>query len=161
MIRYALAAAIILGPSQLCFAQGTSCATATAIFHSSTYTADTTTATNWINSLGPVLSPANDVAYTFTKTLVAPGDRIIPLSANYAFALYLLPACNESGTEPVPIGATATIGSGIGMTESGVVSGQTYYVVVTGAAPAGPAANGTLVFTFFSVPVTLQSFSID
>jgi len=123
------------------------------------YTADTTAATNWMTSFGPLVSPSHDLVYTFTPGPNVAG-RITPISSNYAFALYLIPSC-ASGAEPVPIGATATIGVAIDVAAAGVISGNTYYLAVTGIAAGGPGANGTVMFGDSWIAVTLQSFEID
>ena len=136
---------------------GTSCATATILGGGLTYTADTTTAPNWMNSFGPLFSPSDDVVYRFVAGPTVDGF-ITPISSDYQFAMYLIPSC-ASGTEPVPIGETGTIGIGIDLLASGVVSGNTYYLAVTGTAPGGPGANGTLNFTTpFSLAIQRPKF---
>lgn len=125
---------------------GTSCATATILEGGVTYAADTTAAPNWMSSFGPLLSPSNDVVYMFVAGPDADGS-ITPTASNYAFAMYLIPSCSESGTEPPPIGVTATIGRGIDLMASGVTSGNTYFLAITGTASGGAGANGTLNFT--------------
>jgi hypothetical protein len=99
-----------------------------------------------MSSFGPLFSPSNDVVYMFVAGPDVDGS-IIPTASNFAFAMYLIPSCAESGSEPSPIGATATIGTGIDLLASGVISGNTYYLAVTGTASDGPGANGTLNFT--------------
>jgi hypothetical protein len=125
---------------------GISCNTALVLGGDTTYSADTTTAPNWMNSFGPASSSSNDVVYMFVAGADVAGS-IIPTASNYPFAMYLIPSCGESGTEPSPIGATATIGRGIDLLASGVTSGNTYYLAVTGIPAGGPGANGTLNFT--------------
>jgi hypothetical protein len=125
---------------------GTSCATANELTGETTFSADTTTTTNWMSSFGPLISQSNDVVYTFVAGPDVEGS-ITPTISNYAFAMYLIEACAESGTEPQPIGATATPGAGIDLAAAGVVSGHTYYLAITGVAGGGPGANGTLNFT--------------
>jgi hypothetical protein len=68
--------------------------------------------------------------------------------------MYLIERCVEPGIEPQPIGATATLGHGIDLAAAGVVSGNTYYLAVTGAAAGGAGANGFLNFT---TPASLGS----
>jgi hypothetical protein len=125
---------------------GTSCATATILEAGTTYSAITTTAPNWMGTFGPLFSPSNDVVYVFVAGPDVEGS-ITPTSSDYTFAMYLIPSCADSGTEPQPIGATATIGRGIDLAASGVISGNTYYLAVTGPASGGAGANGTLNFT--------------
>lgn len=125
---------------------GTSCATATVLDGVATYSAITTAAPNWMSSFGPLLSPSNDVVYKFVAGPDVVGS-IVPTSSNYTFAMYLIPSCTDSGSEPQPIGATATIGRGIDLAASGVISGNTYYLAITGPASGGAGANGTLNFT--------------
>jgi hypothetical protein len=150
--------------SQLSAQDGSSCAEAipflpagSGIGNEREYTSDTTTATNWMTSFGPLVSPSNDRVYTFLAG-PQPLGTLTPLSSNYAFAIYLLTSCNESGTEPVPIGATATLGTPISLAIA--VPGTTYYVAVTGTAAGGPGANGTLMFSA-SFPVELLQFEVD
>lgn len=125
---------------------GTSCATAAILGGGATYTADTTAAPNWMSSFGPLLSPSNDVVYMFVAGPDVEGS-ITPTASHYEFAMYLIPGCADSGTEPPPIGATATIGRGIDLLASGVTSGNTYYLAITGTSSGGGGANGTLNFT--------------
>ena len=125
---------------------GTSCATATVLGGGTTYAADTRAAPNWMTLFGPLISSSNDVVYTFVAGPEVEGS-IIPTGSNYAFAMYLIPSCTDLGSEPQPIGATATVGRGIDLVASGVISGNTYFIAVTGSAPGGAGANGTLNFT--------------
>jgi hypothetical protein len=132
---------------------GTSCAMAIVLAGGSTYTADTAAAPNWMSLFGPLFSPSNDVVYMFVAGPDVDGF-ITPTASNYTFAMYLIPSCAESGSEPSPIGATATIGRGIDLLASGVTSGNTYYLAITGTASGGGGANGTLNFTTpFSIAI--------
>jgi hypothetical protein len=139
---------------------GTSCDTATEI-GSGLWYADTTAAPNWMGSFGPLLSPSNDVVYKF----VAPADpslvAFIPATANYQFALYLIPSC-ANGAEPTPIGATATLARPINSTniDPPLVPGHTYYLAVTGTAAGGAGANGRLTINT-PTPVELESFEVE
>lgn len=126
---------------------GTSCATATILEGGLPYTAYTTAAPNWMSMFGPLFSSSNDVVYMFVAGPDVDGS-ITPTASDYPFAMYLIPSCAESGSEPVPIGATATIGREIDFLASGVSSGNTYYLVVTGVSSGGAGANGTLTFAF-------------
>jgi hypothetical protein len=103
---------------------GTSCATANVLTGDTTFSSDTTTTSNWMNAFGPLISPSNDVVYTFVAGSDIAGS-ITPTVSNYTFAMYLLESCSESGSEPQPIGATATLGRGIDLAASGVISGHT------------------------------------
>ena len=125
---------------------GTTCETAIGLDSRRTYTAETETTPNWMNPFGPLLSPSHDVVYTFVAGSDLSGS-ITPTVSNYSFAMYLIPSCNDLGAEPPPIGATATIGRGINLQDSGVISGNTYYLAITGAPAAGPTANGFVNFT--------------
>src|SRR6185312_15938786 len=122
---------------------GTSCSTAVELTGDTTFSADTTLTSNWMSSFGPLISPSNDVVYTFVAGPDVEGS-IVPTVANYGFAMYLIDGCSESGAEPSPIGATATLGRGIDLAASGVISGHTYYLAVTAPASGGGGANGTL-----------------
>jgi hypothetical protein len=110
-----------------------------------------------MTSFGPLVSPSNDVVYTLTAGANISGF-LTPTASDYSFAMYLIPSCSPSGTEPVPIGATGTIGTGINV--SGVAPGV-YYLAVTGSAAGGAGANGHLTFVPDIGPVTLQSFEVE
>jgi hypothetical protein len=134
------------------------CATATPIYSNQTYNSDTTATTNWLTSFGPVVSPSNDALYTFTAG-AQPLDPIVPTASNYAFAMYLIPSCSDSGTEPVPVASSATLNTGVSL--AGANAGSTYFLAVTGTAAGGPGANGTLTFNTGATPVQLQGFSVE
>ena len=125
---------------------GTSCDTALVLAGDTTFSSDTTAAPNWVSSYGPLLSPSNDVVYVFVAGPDVAGS-ITPTIGNYDFAMYLIPSCTASGSQVQPIGATATLGRGIDLVASGVISGNTYYLAITGSASGGPGANGHLNFT--------------
>jgi hypothetical protein len=146
----------LLATTSSAYAQ--TCASATEIFSNQSYDVDTTATTNWLTSFGPVVSPSNDALYKFTAGL-QPLEPITPTASNYAFAMYLIPSCSDSGTEPVPIGSTATLNTGIATT--GLTAGTTYFLAVTGTAAGGPGANGTTTFTTGRLPVALQSFEVN
>jgi hypothetical protein len=127
------------------------------------YTTDTTATTNWMTSFGPLVSPSNDQLYSYVAG-PQPLDPITPNTSNYAFAMYLIASCADSGTEPAPIRATGTLGAGMELSSGSppIVEGSTYYIAITGAASGGPTANGTLGWdTGVFIAVTLQNFSID
>jgi hypothetical protein len=138
------------------------CASASPIVSDSSYVSDTTGTTNWMTSFGPLVSPSNDMLYTFTAG-AQPLGHIIPTASSYQFAMYLISACADSGTEGAPIRATGTVGSGIelGSGSPAIVAGTQYWVAVTGAAAAGATANGTVNFDTTTLPVTLQSFEVN
>jgi hypothetical protein len=147
---------------------GTTCTTAVSLSSISSYTADTTAAPNWMSSFGPLVSPSNDVVYTF----VAPADpsnfSVNPIATSYQFALYLIPSCNDpippnpSASEPTPIGATATVGGAINASNlsTPLIPGNQYFLAATGTAAGGATANGTVSFQL-DEPVSLQSFDVQ
>lgn len=159
-VAVAVVAAGILcvGSDAFAAATGISCASAITLFSNSTYTSDTTTTTNWMTSFGPLVSPANDELYTFTAG-PPPMFPIVPTAASYAFAMYLIPSCSDSGTEPSPIEATATVGTGLNL--DGLPQGTAYYIAVTGIAAGGAGANGTVTFSTGPLPVELRDFTVD
>jgi hypothetical protein len=140
-------------------AQAQTCAAATTIVSNSTFTSDTTGTTNWMTSFGPLVSPSNDMLYTFVAG-AQPLGTITPRASSYQFAAYLIPSCADSGTEPSPIKATSTVGTAIDLS-TGITSGSTYFLAVTGIAAGGAGANGTTTFNATIVPVTLQSFEVN
>jgi len=121
---------------------------------------DTTTGTGWINNYGPLVSPSNDIVYTFTTGATGPTGSIVAVASNYAFAVYILGSCT-AGAGPTPIGATSTLNSPI--TLAGITQANTqYWVAVTGTAAGGAGANGTVTLDLEPpFPVTLQTFQID
>jgi hypothetical protein len=162
MKRMMLVVAIVItlsaGSEAFAAAAGASCAAAIQLVHDSSYTSDTTTTTNWMTSFGPLVSPANDQLYVFTAG-PQPRGTITPMSTSYQFAMYLIDSCADSGTEPAPIKATATVGVPLDLS-NGITTGAVYYLAVTGIAAGGAGANGTVNF-FRDLPVTLQSFTVD
>lgn len=157
-----VALSLCVAPAAYAQNGGTTCATATTIVSGNAYTADTTAAPNWMSTFGPLVSPSNDVVYTFVAPANTTGFSILPTASSYAFALYLIPSCADAGTEPTPIGASATVGTAIDNSNisSPLVSGNTYFLAATGTAAGGAGANGTVTFNA-TLPVTLQSFEID
>jgi len=135
------------------------CASAVTIASNSSYTSDTTTTTNWMTSFGPLVSPSNDMLYTFVAG-AQPLGTITPTASSYQFAMYLIPSCADAGTEPSPIKATSTVGTAIDLS-TGITQGTQYYLAVTGIAAGGAGANGTVSFDTTTLPVTLQSFEVN
>jgi hypothetical protein len=113
---------------------------------------------------GPLSSGANDMLYKFVAG-AQPLGTITPTASSYTFAMYLIPSCDDGGSEPVPIRSTATVGTPITLGDPpppgqpSIAAGSTYYLAVTGTAAAG--GNGTVNFDTTTLPVTLQSFEID
>jgi hypothetical protein len=156
-----LSALIALSLLATSSAYAQTCADALPLTSNGTFTSDTTGTTNWLFTFGPVISPSNDQLYTFTAG-PGPYGSITPTSASYQFAMYLIPSCADTGTEPTPIGNTATVGTGINLASiPSVTEGNTYFLAVTGTNAGGAGANGTVTFTTGTLPVTLESFSID
>jgi hypothetical protein len=156
-------AALVVAPNAIAAPAGASCATAITTAYDTPYVSDTTTTTNWMTSFGPLVSPSNDQLYKYTAG-PKPLDPITPNSANYAFAMYLIPSCSDSGTEPSPIRATSTIGSPMVLASGSppITEGTVYYIAVTGIASGGAGANGVLNFdTGVFIAVTLQNFTIE
>ena len=135
------------------------CGAAVTIASDSSYVSDTTGTTNWMTSFGPLVSPSNDMLYTFVAG-AQPLGTITPTASSYQFAMYLIPSCADSGTEPSPIKATSTVGTAIDLS-SGITAGSTYFLAVTGIAAGGAGANGTVNFDTTTLPVTLQSFEVN
>jgi hypothetical protein len=153
--------ALTLFAAPAAYAQdGSSCAAAIPLTPS-TFTVDTSTGTGWINNYGPLVSPSNDIVYTFTTGSGGPASgNITATASSYAFAIYVLGSCT-AGAGPTPIGATSTLNSPIAL--SGITQASTqYWVAVTGTAAGGAGANGTVSLTVNpQLPVSLQSFQID
>jgi hypothetical protein len=156
--------ALSLCAAPVAYAQdGSSCANAIPMTAPSTVNVDTTGATGWINSFGPLLSPSNDIVYTFTSGDAAPTGTITPTASDYAFAIYALSSCS-AGAGPVPIASTGTLNQPINLasTNPATVPNHQYFVAVTGSTAGGAAANGTVTLEITpTLPVTLESFEIN
>jgi len=160
-VKKIIAVAFALCVAPLAYAQdGASCATAYSLAPG-TVNVDTTTATGWINNFGPLVSPANDVAYTFTTGSDLPTGTITPSAGSFLFGIYLLNSCN-AGAGPTPIATSSSNGEVIDLAAVPGISPNTqYWVVVTGVPAGGPGANGTVTLEITpTLPVTLQSFEI-
>jgi len=150
----------------LCAAATTSanaqnCAAAVTIASNTPYVSDTTGTTDWMSQFGPLSSGgSNDMLYTFVAGAQPLGNIHVDAS-NYTFAMYLIPSCNDTGSEPTPIRSTATVGGDItlGSGSPAITAGTQYWLAVTGTA-ASPG-NGTVNFTTGTLPVTLQSFEVN
>jgi hypothetical protein len=140
------------------------CASAVTIDSNSSYTSDTTGTTNWMTQFGPLASPSNDALYTFVAG-AQPLGTITPTASNYTFAMYLIPTCSDTGSEPTPIRATSTVNTAITLGDPpppgqpSIAAGATYYLAITGTAAAGGV--GTVDFVTTTLPVTLQSFEVN
>jgi len=139
---------------------GSSCAAAIPMTAPSTVNTDTTTGSGWINNYGPLVSPSNDIVYTFTSGASTPTGTLTPTASSYTFALYLLNSCN-AGAGPTPIATSSTIGNAINLSSVTAPNTQ-YWVAVTGTAAGGAGANGTLTWDIApTLPVTLESFEVN
>src|SRR5665213_4586721 len=98
-----LLALTLLASSAVYAQDGSSCAAAIPLTAGQTVNTDTTTGSNWNGTYGPLVSPSNDIMYTFTAA-GSPTGNITASASDYAFCLYLLPGCS-AGAEPAPIGA--------------------------------------------------------
>jgi len=150
----------------LCAAATTSahaqnCAAAVTIASNQSYVSDTTGTTDWMSQFGPLSSGgSNDMLYTFVAG-AQPLGTITPTASSYTFAMYLIPSCSDTGSEPTPIRSTATVGGAIdlGSGSPAITAGTQYWLAVTGQAAA--PGNGTVNFDTTTLPVTLQSFEVN
>jgi hypothetical protein len=119
---------------------GQSCATPEALVPGYQYGSNTQNDGNPILAVGAIPSPANDHIYSFTAT--DPDGFINVIWATYDFAVYLVSECTEP-TTPSPIAYVTGIAPAV-LAFSGLVVGQTYYVIVSGDpnAGTGPSAYG-------------------
>jgi len=142
-------------------AQAQTCAAAVTIASNNSYVSDTTGTTDWMSQFGPLSSGgSNDMLYTFVAG-AQPLGTITADASSYTFAMYLIPSCSDTGSEPTPIRATASVGGVIdlGTGSPAITAGTQYWLAVTGTA-ASPG-NGTVNFTTTTLPVTLQSFEVN
>ena len=153
--------AVAVGMSSLSsLASAQTCASAITLARNTTYVSDTTGTTDWMSQFGPLSSGgSNDMLYTFIAG-AQPLGTITPSASSYTFVMYLIASCSDTGIEPIPIRATATLGSPIDLASGSppITTGAQYWLAVTGTA-AFPG-NGTVNFTT-SFPVTVLSFTVD
>jgi hypothetical protein len=116
---------------------GLSCASASELLPGRTYTGNTVNAQNFIAEIGGVFaSPANDEIYALTANDL--GGFLYIDSASYDFGVFLTDAC-----QPQNEVFAAVTGSAPAILDlSGLTTGQTYYVIVSGDPNADASANG-------------------
>jgi len=153
--------ALSLFATSAAYAQdGGSCAGAIPLQPNTALSVNTSTGTGWINNYGPLVSPSNDIVYTFTTGAAAATGSITATASTYSFAVYVLNGC-AAGAGPTPIGSTGTLNSTIQLAPITQPNTQ-YWVAVTGTAAGGSTANGSVTLDVeATLPVALQSFSID
>jgi hypothetical protein len=118
-------------------------------------TGDTCVAPNSLPGYGGVPSPQREVVYSFVGSANNLTANIQQTGTPFGATILLLPAPCSSSTDPIAIGDFMTP-----MVIGGLTSGATYYLVVT-ADPGGPAnACGDYALQV-TIPVGLQSFSVD
>lgn len=119
-------------------------------------TGDTCTAENSLPGYGGVPSPQREVVYALTAQGVNMTAAVAHTGTPFGATMFLLPTPCSSSTDPIAIGDFNTP-----MAVSGLNVGATYYLVVT-ADPGGAAsACGAYAVSLTSIPVELQSFSIE
>jgi hypothetical protein len=159
----ALIALSLFAASSAYAQDGSSCAAAITLAAPTPGTVvnvDTSTGSGWINNYGPLVSPSNDIVYTFTTGAAAATGQISATASSYSFAIYVLNSCT-AGAGPTPVGATSTLNSPIALSTITQPNTQ-YWVAVTGTAAGGAGANGTVTLDVEpTLPVTLQGFQID
>lgn len=155
-VRLVASALALSLASSFAFAQ--TCASPITINSNSTVDGDTCGAANVIPSFGALPSPHNDVVYSF----VAEGaDATISMPAsNFNYGAFLLDACDTDGNAFPTQAITNPPGGSFQV--SGLVDGQTYYIVVSGSPAEGNPVCGTFTLDVDgTLPVELQSFSVD
>lgn len=163
-----LAFSLLVSGNAMAGPGGTSCAEAEQMFGGSgfVYSGDTSAPAyeNLTNSFGLIPSPAADAYYYFVSNGISSWSLVV--NATYDSGVALTSSCGNNATLLSAQGAPAGIpyvvqaedGSGGPLT-----AGTTYWFIVTGI-PTGTAADVgpfNLSLPMFSIPVRLQSFSID
>lgn len=138
---------------------GVDCASAEVLQSNGSYTGDTSGAGygNPIGGMGPLPSPANDAIYTFTAGTAS--GPITMTAAGFNYGIFLTTNC--AGTTAPPIQAATGPAVGGNFPVDGVTSGTQYWVIVSGNPADASAPSGSFTFTTPTLPVELQSFSID
>jgi len=159
MTKVSVLLASILAMSSAAYAQdGGSCANAIPVKDNGVVQVNTAAGTGWINNYGPLVSPSNDIVYTFTTTQANLSGTITATASDYAFAIYVLTSC-AAGAGPTPFAATATLNAPISLSLQPTTQ---YWIAVTGTAGGGAGANGTVAMDVnFIIPVTLQAFYVE
>lgn len=116
---------------------------------------DTCTAPNSLPGYGGTASPQREVIYSF---VAQDANGSIAISGPIPDgAVFLMPSPCSSSTDPINFGFAGTP-----MAVSGLVNGQTYYVIVTTDPGGPPDACGAYTLNVTpQLPVELQSFTID
>lgn len=142
--------------SSIAFAQ--TCASPLPIQSDSSQNGDTCAAGNVIPSFGALPSPHNDIVYSF----VAQGANatITMPASDFNYGAFFLDACDTDGNAFPTQAITNPPGGSFPV--SGLVDGQTYYIVVSGSPAEGNPVCGTFTINVAGpLPVELESFSID
>lgn len=151
--------ALLSAVSASAFAQdGSSCTSPIPILSNSIYNSDTTSSPNSIGALGGLPSPGNDLIYSFTAN--GASGNVLVTGASYDFGIFLVPSCT-GGSTGSPLQAATGPGATGSFPVDGLTDGQTYFIVVSGDPSVNAPLNGTLTFGTPTLPVNLQSFSID
>lgn len=153
----ALVISAIAAPG-LAFADGgTDCASAQEIFSNGSYTGDTSTSTNFVGAFGGLPSPGPDLSFKFTAQSAA-GNIVVTPTGGWNAGAVVTTACGGNGGNPVAAG-TGTAAFNVAV--DGLVDGTLYYFYITGNPSDNSGPSGPFGFTTPTLPVTLQSFSID
>ena len=139
MLGILLSLSCLLAPGRA-FADGDgeSCSTPQALVAGNDYNGNTENDEDAIENVGPVPSPANDHIYAFTAD--ASSGFVNVIYSNYEYVVYLVSSCDGPDL-PAPLSAVSDDSPGV-LAFSGLTVGQTYYLIVSGAAAGGAGANG-------------------
>lgn len=118
-------------------------------------TGNTCDASNSLPGYGIIPSPQREVVYSFAGTANNFMASITHTGTAFGATMLLLPTPCSSSTDPIAIGDFMTP-----MNIGGLDVGSTYYLIVT-ADPGGPADACGPYAVQVTIPVGLQSFSID
>jgi len=138
---------------------GVDCASAEVLQSNASDSGDTSGAGygNPIGGMGPLPSPANDAIYTFTANNATGNIQVT--AAGYNYGIFLTTNC--AGTTAPPLQAATGPAVGGSFPVDGLTNGTAYFVIVSGNPSDSSAPSGTFTFTTPTLPVELQSFSID
>ncbi|MDN5924959.1 MAG: hypothetical protein L0H70_08170 [Xanthomonadales bacterium] len=145
------------------FAQ--TCASPYPLLADKTITLDTSTAANTLTMIGAVSSPGPDVVYSFVAAPnLAASSQLVIYNANFNWAVFLTTSCAVSATIVQTVDGGGGVQSGnLPLNDGGnpLLSGQRYYVIVTGNPNLSTDLSGVISMTTAKpLPVTLQAFSV-
>lgn len=165
-IALAVSAAMVPG---IALAGGGTCASPLEMFSDVPVAGDTADNGNEVGDIGGFGSAGPDDIYSFVAPSVATDPITLSVTGGFpgGVAIYLTTGCGPS----IPVGQRINANGGDGTTDvvlstttaggDQLTAGTSYFLIVTNAPGDNAGGSGTYNLTPGTLPVALQSFSID